>query len=136
MSNNADAYRAAQRPPSKLVIDTGRCTTSGVVIGPTYDNELAYTVGGLSRPIVVVLAGWDRLLTSAFVSHHITINLHPAKPGAFPGLGAIEKAYRRLAATARVDHGGVMVHYVPDEGRRQWPRHRLGTGSVRARRHT
>ncbi len=79
-----------------------------------YDTELAYTVATFG-PDLVVLAGWNRLLTSAFVSHHITINLHPAKPGAFPGLGAIERAYDGWRA-GRVDHGGVMVHYVPDEG--------------------
>lgn len=79
-----------------------------------YDAELAYTVATFG-PDLVVLAGWNRLLTSAFVSHHITINLHPARPGAFPGLGAIEKAYDAWRA-GRIDHGGVMVHYVPDEG--------------------
>ena len=79
-----------------------------------YDTELAYTVATFG-PDLVVLAGWNRLLTSAFVSHHVTINLHPAKPGAFPGLGAIEKAYDAWRA-GRIDHGGVMVHYVPDEG--------------------
>ncbi|MGI9614497.1 MAG: phosphoribosylglycinamide formyltransferase [Acidimicrobiales bacterium] len=111
VSNNADAYaleRAEQAGVDRVVAPHQNRDRA------TYDNELAYTVGAY-RPDLVVLAGWDRLLTSAFVSHHITINLHPAKPGAFPGLGAIERAYRGWR-DGTVDDGGVMVHYVPDEG--------------------
>lgn len=80
----------------------------------TYDAELAYTVAAHGVDLVV-LAGWDRILTTNFLSHHTTINLHPAKPGTFRGLGGIEAAF---AAWERgdIDHGGVMVHYVPDEG--------------------
>ncbi|MFV0523179.1 MAG: phosphoribosylglycinamide formyltransferase [Acidimicrobiales bacterium] len=79
-----------------------------------YDQDLAYTVASFG-PDLVVLAGWNRLLTSHFLAHHVTINLHPAKPGAFPGLGAIEAAYEAWRAGA-ITEGGVMVHYVPDEG--------------------
>ena len=79
-----------------------------------YDRELAYeaTIAGAD---LVVLAGWNRLLTSDFLAHHRVINLHPAKPGAFPGLGAIEAAYRAWER-GEVESGGVMVHFVPDEG--------------------
>ena len=111
VSNNPDAYaleRAESAGVATVVLPhQGRNRAE-------YDTELAYTVATFG-PDLVVLAGWNRLLTSAFVSHHITINLHPAKPGAFPGLGAIEKAYEAWRA-GRIDHGGVMVHYVPDEG--------------------
>lgn len=79
-----------------------------------YDAELAALVAGY-EPDLVVLAGWNRLLTSKFLSQHTTINLHPAQPGAFPGLGAIEAAYEAWRA-GTVDAGGVMVHHVPDEG--------------------
>ncbi len=64
---------------------------------------------------LVVLAGWNRVLTDNFLAHHSVINLHPAKPGAFPGLGAIERAYEAWTE-GRVRSGGVMVHFVPDEG--------------------
>jgi formyltetrahydrofolate-dependent phosphoribosylglycinamide formyltransferase len=111
VSNRADAY-ALQRAeaagiPTMVAPHQGRDRIE-------YDTELAYTVATLN-PDLVVLAGWDRLLTSCFVSHHTTINLHPAKPGTFPGLGAIEAAF---AAWQRgeITEGGVMVHYVPDEG--------------------
>lgn len=80
----------------------------------TYDQELAYTVATYGADLVV-LAGWNRILTTFFVGHHTTINLHPAKPGGFRGLGAIEADF---AAWERgeLSEGGVMVHYVPDEG--------------------
>jgi formyltetrahydrofolate-dependent phosphoribosylglycinamide formyltransferase len=79
-----------------------------------YDNELAYTVATFGADLVV-LAGWNRLLSGHFVGHHVTINLHPAKPGTFTGLGAIEAAFDAWQL-GKIDHGGVMVHYVPDEG--------------------
>ena len=111
VSNDADAF-ALQRAAA-AGIET--------VVAPhqgrdraDYDNELAYTVATLGADLVV-LAGWNRLLSTAFVSHHTTINLHPAKPGTFPGMGAVEKAYDAWRE-GRIDHGGVMVHYVPDEG--------------------
>ena len=66
---------------------------------------------------LVVLAGWMRLLSLAFLSRFPgqVINLHPALPGMFPGAHAIDDA---LAAYTRgeITHTGVMVHRVPDEG--------------------
>ena len=81
-----------------------------------YDAALAQRVAGY-RPDWVVLAGWMRLLTSAFLDRFPgrVLNLHPALPGAFPGTHAIERAfdaYRR----GEIEHTGVMVHLVPDEG--------------------
>ncbi len=79
-----------------------------------YDKELAYSVSSAGADLVV-LAGWNRLLSSHFVSHHVTVNLHPALPGTFPGLGAIERAFAAWQ-DGEIEHSGVMVHYVPDEG--------------------
>ena len=79
-----------------------------------YDTELAYEAR-IAGAELVVLAGWNRVLTDAFLAHHRVINLHPAKPGAFPGLGAIAKAYQAWQ-DGRISSGGVMVHFVPDEG--------------------
>jgi phosphoribosylglycinamide formyltransferase-1 len=81
-----------------------------------YDAELAETAAAY-RPDWVVLAGWMRLLSSAFLDRfpNRVVNLHPALPGAFPGAQAIERAY---AAHRRgeITETGVMVHLVPDEG--------------------
>jgi phosphoribosylglycinamide formyltransferase-1 len=111
VSNRPEAYaleraRAAGLP-AEVARHQGRDRAA-------YDTELAYTVASYDVDLVV-LAGWDRILTTHFVGHHTTINLHPAKPGTHRGLGGIEAAF---AAWERgdIDHGGVMVHYVPDEG--------------------
>lgn len=82
---------------------------------PAYDTALAEVVAA-HGPDLVVLAGWMRILTAAFLDRfpHRVLNLHPALPGAFPGLHAIERAH---AAWQRgeITEGGVMVHLVPDE---------------------
>lgn len=81
-----------------------------------YDATLADQVAA-HQPDWVILAGWMRLLTSAFLDRFPmrVVNLHPALPGAFPGVNAIERA---LAAYHRGDvaETGVMIHLVPDEG--------------------
>ncbi len=79
-----------------------------------YDQELAEVVAGY-EPDLVVLAGWMRILTGTFLSRFATINLHPAQPGAFPGVGAIEAAFEAWQR-GEITAGGVMVHHVPDEG--------------------
>jgi phosphoribosylglycinamide formyltransferase 1 len=83
---------------------------------PDYDSRLAALVSTYA-PDYVILAGWMRLLTSNFLSHypHRVINLHPALPGTFPGTHAIERAYAAFQR-GEIDHTGVMVHLVPDEG--------------------
>ena len=68
-------------------------------------------------PDYIVLAGWMRLLSSSFLSRfpNRVINLHPALPGMFPGTHAIERAFE-AHQHGEIDHTGVMVHLVPDEG--------------------
>jgi len=81
-----------------------------------YDAALADVVARFD-PDWVVLAGWMRVLSAAFLDRfpgHV-INLHPALPAMFPGAHAIERAltaYRR----EEIAQTGVMVHLVPDEG--------------------
>ncbi len=81
-----------------------------------YDADLALLVASY-QPDWIVLAGWMRVLTSAFLDQFPSrvVNLHPAIPGTFPGTHAIERA---LDAFQRgdIEHTGVMVHLVPDEG--------------------
>ena len=81
-----------------------------------YDERLAALVVTF-LPDYVILAGWMRILTSAFLNlfPNKVINLHPALPGKFPGTHAIERA---LAAyqQGEIEYTGVMIHLVPDEG--------------------
>lgn len=81
-----------------------------------YDAALAEIVKTY-EPDFVVLAGWMRILTSAFIAQFPDriINLHPALPGMFPGVNAIERALEAYTAGA-IRETGVMVHRVPDEG--------------------
>jgi len=67
------------------------------------------------RPDLVVLAGWMRLLTGEFCARFPIINLHPAKPGAFPGATAIADAFAAFEA-GEITETGVKVHWVPDAG--------------------
>lgn len=83
---------------------------------PEYDSRLAEYVS-TCFPDYVILAGWMRILSSAFLSQFPdqVINIHPALPGMFPGTHAIERAFAAYQR-GEIDHTGVMVHLVPDEG--------------------
>ncbi len=81
-----------------------------------YDAELAALVQSYA-PDWVVLAGWMRVLSMEFLGrfpNHV-VNLHPALPGAFPGIEAIERAFESYQR-GEIAHTGVMIHLVPDEG--------------------
>lgn len=81
-----------------------------------YDADLA-RLASVYRPDWIALAGWLRVLSMAFLGQFPgrVVNLHPALPGAFPGLHAIERAYTAWQR-GEIEHTGVMVHLVPDEG--------------------
>jgi phosphoribosylglycinamide formyltransferase-1 len=81
-----------------------------------YDAELAELVKSY-HPDLVILAGWMRILTMSFISHfpQRIVNLHPALPGTFPGVNAIERAFEAYQR-GEIQHTGIMVHLVPDEG--------------------
>ena len=80
-----------------------------------YDSALADSVAA-HQPEWVVLAGWMRILSTAFLGRFPdrVVNLHPARPGEFAGLHAIERAFDEARAGLRTSTG-VMVHLVPDE---------------------
>ena len=81
-----------------------------------YDAALAAEITD-ARPDLIVQAGWMHLFTSAFLDRFpgMVVNLHPALPGAFPGAHALDDAWA-AHETDGLDHTGVMVHLVPDEG--------------------
>jgi len=81
-----------------------------------YNERLAIEVNS-KQVTYIILAGWMRILTSAFLDHfpNRVINLHPALPNAFPGTHAIERAFEAYQR-GEIKHTGVMVHLVPDEG--------------------
>ena len=81
-----------------------------------YDRMLAELVASF-QPDWVVLAGWMRILTCAFLDRfpNQVVNLHPAQPGKYPGTHAIARALQDAQA-GLINETGVMVHLVPDEG--------------------
>ena len=81
-----------------------------------YDARLAATVAS-HNPDLVVMAGWMHLLSGAFLNvfPNRVVNLHPALPATFPGAHAIDDAWAAHTDSG-LDHTGVMVHLVPDEG--------------------
>lgn len=114
ISNKADAFglqRAEQACVPACVIEKTPAQTRA-----DYDALLAQRVMAY-KPDYVILAGWMRLLSMAFLRHfpNRVVNLHPALPGMFPGAHAIADAWRAYQA-GEITQTGVMVHLVPDEG--------------------
>lgn len=121
---NAEVAAVISNQPDAYGLQRARNTGVPAIVKPvekgidrrTYDSDLAELVEKY-QPDLVVLAGWMRILTMEFIRKfpERLINLHPALPGTFPGVHAIDRAfdaYRR----GKITHTGVMVHYVPDEG--------------------
>ncbi len=80
-----------------------------------YDADLAAQVAAY-KPDLIVLAGWMHIFSPAFldVFPRKVINLHPALPGAFAGINAIERTFEAYQ-NGEIAHGGCMVHYVIPE---------------------
>jgi phosphoribosylglycinamide formyltransferase-1 len=114
ISNQADAFGLERARRARVPV--AHCPKQPAQARREYDAKLANVVAAF-EPDWIVLAGWMRLLTNAFLDRfpNQVVNLHPALPGAFPGTHAIERA---LEAFRRGDigHTGVMIHLVPDEG--------------------
>jgi phosphoribosylglycinamide formyltransferase 1 len=114
ISNKADAYglvRASKAGVQAIYLPKGENESR-----EEYDARLAVCVSNY-LPDYVILAGWMRILSIAFLSSFPkrVVNLHPALPGMFPGTHAIERAYTAYQH-GEIDRTGVMVHLVPDEG--------------------
>jgi formyltetrahydrofolate-dependent phosphoribosylglycinamide formyltransferase len=82
-----------------------------------YDADLAHLLYETHKVEWVIQAGWMHLFCMAFLRHfpNRVVNLHPALPGAFPGMHAIEEAWDAYQR-GELNHTGVMIHLVPDEG--------------------
>lgn len=114
ISNKADAYGLVRA--RNAGVEAIHFPKQGNETRQKYDARLAAHVS-TCLPDYIVLAGWMRILSSSFLScfPNRVLNLHPALPGIFPGLHAIERAYEAYQR-GDVQYSGVMVHLVPDEG--------------------
>jgi len=114
ITNKADAYGLVRTKNSG--VEAIHFPKQGNESRNEYDIRLAELVAS-KQPDYVVLAGWMRILTSSFLNHfpNRVVNLHPALPDTFPGTHAIERAFEAYQR-GEIQHTGVMVHLVPDEG--------------------
>lgn len=114
ISNRAQAYglQRAKQHQIPTVVYVKKKEISRAV----YDAQLGELAAEF-KPDWVVLAGWMRILSMDFLRRfpNRVVNLHPALPGQFPGLHAIERAFE-AAQKGKIHETGVMVHLVPDEG--------------------
>lgn len=76
-----------------------------------FDSALAQAIDAYA-PALVVLAGFMRILTPAFVQHYAQrlVNIHPSLLPAFPGLHTHQRAI-----DAGCQFAGATVHYVTAE---------------------
>lgn len=99
------AHAAAHGVPTRVVDHTAFATRA------EFDAALRQEIDR-HAPELVILAGFMRVLTHAFVQHYQgrLINIHPALLPAFPGLDTHARALR-----AGVKLHGCTVHYVTPE---------------------
>lgn len=76
---------------------------------PTWEAALIDAVEQ-RQPDLVVLAGFMRILSGAFVNRWPTLNVHPSLLPAFPGARAVEDALHHGVKVT-----GVTVHFVVEE---------------------
>lgn len=81
-----------------------------------YDQSIVNILKNELKPNLIVLAGWMHIFSKVYtdVYGHITINLHPALPGQFPGAHGIKDAWTAYK-NGEINHTGIMVHYVVEE---------------------
>jgi phosphoribosylglycinamide formyltransferase 1 len=127
--SNMEAVFAARLPVEFAAVISNRAAapglqaaaargiTTAVVDHTRYADRAAFDAALMTeidrhQPDLVVLAGFMRVLTDAFVHHYAgrLINVHPALLPAFPGLHTHERA---LAAGVKVH--GCTVHFVTPE---------------------
>ena len=115
ISNRASAFaleRAARAGVSAQVLAFKPVRDAGGT-REDYERGLAQAVRD-AQPDLIVLAGWMHILGPDFIASFAgtpIINLHPALPGEFDGIHAIERAF---AAWQRgeIARSGCMVHHV------------------------
>ena len=80
-----------------------------------YDADLAAKVKEYD-PDLIVLAGWIHVPSPAFLDQFPgqVINLRPALPGQFDGVGGIERAFKAYQA-GEIVHTACMAHYAVPE---------------------
>ena len=114
ISNKTDVTALSRAKKNNIPVTTLQYDPS-VDTRETYDakliNIINTRVGRENTSFLIVCAGFMRILSKFFTDYYPRkiINLHPALPGAFPGVNAIERAYSQRE---KLNKTGVMCHYV------------------------
>lgn len=108
-SNKADAFGLERARNAGIPAHT--LTADRFASRDAYDRELMHEIDAWA-PDVVVLAGFMRILSPAFVAHYSgrLLNIHPSLLPKYPGL----HTHRQALENGDEEHG-TSVHFVTDE---------------------
>ncbi len=120
ISNRADA--AGLAVAASLGVPTAVLAHTGFATRAAFDAALQALIDA-HRPALVVLAGFMRILTPAFVQHYAgrLLNIHPSLLPAFAGLNTHQRALNAGCTvtgatvhqvTAELDHGPILAQAV------------------------
>ncbi|REL29382.1 phosphoribosylglycinamide formyltransferase [Thalassotalea euphylliae] len=109
LSNKADAYGLERAANANIATTT--LSHRDFATREAYDDALMAAIDKY-QPDVVVLAGFMRILTPAFVQHYQgrLVNIHPSLLPKYQGLNTHQRAI-----DAGDDEHGVSVHFVTEE---------------------
>ncbi|REL35411.1 phosphoribosylglycinamide formyltransferase [Thalassotalea euphylliae] len=109
LSNKADAYGLERAANADIATTT--LSHHDFATREAYDDALMAAIDKY-QPDVVVLAGFMRILTPAFVQHYQgrLVNIHPSLLPKYQGLNTHQRAI-----DAGDDEHGVSVHFVTEE---------------------
>ncbi|TLU68212.1 phosphoribosylglycinamide formyltransferase [Enterobacter sp. MF024] len=108
-SNKADAYGLERARDAGIAVHA--LSASQFASREAFDCELVQEIDAYA-PDVVVLAGYMRILSPAFVAHYAgrLLNIHPSLLPKYPGLNT----HRQVLDNGDEEHG-TSVHFVTDE---------------------
>lgn len=108
-SNKADAFGLERA--REVGIAAHALSASQFASREAFDRELVQEIDAYA-PDVVVLAGYMRILSPAFVAHYAgrLLNIHPSLLPKYPGLNT----HRQVLENGDAEHG-TSVHFVTDE---------------------
>jgi len=108
-SNKADAYGLERARDAGIAAHA--LSAAQFASREAFDRELMQEIDAYA-PDVVVLAGYMRILSPAFVAHYAgrLLNIHPSLLPKYPGLNT----HRQVLDNGDLEHG-TSVHFVTDE---------------------
>jgi len=108
-SNKADAFGLERAREAGIAAHA--LSASQFASREAFDRELVQEIDAYA-PDVVVLAGYMRILSPAFVAHYAgrLLNIHPSLLPKYPGLNT----HRQVLENGDAEHG-TSVHFVTDE---------------------